>query len=1656
MGRSSYGNRTAGRGRGGGRGSGHFNKKKDNYAKNKKTLEDHYFYVGSSKQASDFEVTFEFLVNYIKRTYIRGNDIAEALRTMKLPNTNLWKPSLQVSLNFNDADEKRENRQFELDYKAEYDEYMKRKRSFEENCYKSYAEIWARCNKAMKSKIESRKDYESEVYNKPVKLLEAIKEHALNYEENRYEMSIILDAMKAFIDCKQKEKEVLQEYTKRFKVAREIFQSHIGGELILTKYVQSMPGYKEDDLDKIKELTEKADEQFCGFLYLVNSDQGKYGSVIKGLHSQKALQNDQYPRTVIEANNVLSTHRFDFIKEQGTKQSKDKERSKINEKYKEVENKNDDESPALSFAQLEGKCYCCGKPGHKSPDCYSKSKIPREEWAINKVQMVTTKTKESTTEETCKNKETDEVSEKFVGWAGVHFAFAQDKRPEFEKELKKLILLDSDSNATIFCERKYVKEVWDVDESMGVGTNGDGELISSQKCIIPHLGEHWFNQDSMMNIIAMKDMTDRYRVTMDSAVEKAMFVHMPDKIVIFKQLKNNLYGMNPEDPKSFLSKDEYEGKKLQFVNTVKDNTKYMSNRQMERAKAARKAMQALGTPTTNDFKAMIRMNLIKNVKITTKDVNMAEKAYGPDVGAKKGKTTRRKPQPAIDNQIEIPKELISLNEEVILSIDGMTVNTLKFLTTISHEIYYRTGQYVATATSDEFIKCMNEIYYVYKKGGFTVREIHCDNESHKAMDEFAASKNPVIVMNYANAQEHVPRAERNIRTIKERVRCNYYQIPYTHLPRTVVKYMCIEAAKKLNYFPAKRGISKYYSPRMIMHQQNLDFDKHCKYVLGEYVQSHEDESIKNDNKPRTLDCLYLRPTASNQGGHELLHLGTNRVITRNKVTQIPITPSVIRLVHAIAKKENMPRGLKIKNRTNTVLFETTWSTGVEYDERQFDEEENDSDYESGDEESYNQEEELKEDEYDHMDENELADILDQQYVIDNESEDEQNEDNIIHEQEQNNNYEEENEEEYIPNQDDEEEEKDNSGDNVTTNNAGVRRTTRQVNVPTRYGTLYQHLHSKMEKERCDEYSSDTAVILAHIMCQYDESNTRKMSKKKFYQFVQTYTLNKGIKRFGMEAKRSAFKEMKQLHDRIVFKPVRIENLTELEKKRAMESLMFLVEKRDKRLKSRIVANGSTQRSYVPKEEAASPTASTDSIIVTGVVDAKQKRDVMILDIPNAFVQTTIPQGEKDERIIMKIRGVLVDMLVEMSPEIYEEYVVYEKGKKVLYVQLLKALYGMMKASVLYYKKFRKDIEEIGYEVNPYDICIANKMVNGHQHTITWHVDDVKSSHVDPQVNEDFYKWCEQKYGEDGIGKVSVSRGKRHDYLAMILDYTEKNKLKLDMKYYIEDMIKEFPYELKSRTKTPWNDKLFKVNDKTKKLDDDRKSIFHTFVMKAMFLCKRARPDIEPGICFLSSRTSKPDESDWQKLIKILEFLKGTKNDVLTLEANEMNILYWFIDAAFAVHGDMKSHSGLMFTMGKGAILSSSKKQKTNSRSSTEAELNATDEMLSKIMRIKRFVAGQGFKVKLNIIFQDNTSTMKLQKNGKLSSGKRTRHFDIKLFYITDLINRDEVEVRYCPTDDMIADYMSKPVVGAKFEKFRDLIMNLSNKHPIGQQECVGV
>jgi Reverse transcriptase (RNA-dependent DNA polymerase) len=143
-----------------------------------------------------------------------------------------------------------------------------------------------------------------------------------------------------------------------------------------------------------------------------------------------------------------------------------------------------------------------------------------------------------------------------------------------------------------------------------------------------------------------------------------------------------------------------------------------------------------------------------------------------------------------------------------------------------------------------------------------------------------------------------------------------------------------------------------------------------------------------------------------------------------------------------------------------------------------------------------------------------------------------------------------------------------------------------------------------------------------------------------------------------------------LHDRTAFTPVDITTLPQQEKQRALESLIFLVEKREGRFKARTCANGSPQQVYTLKEETASPTVMMESILLTATIEAKENRDVMTVDIPNAFIQTDIEEGDQ---IIMKIRGPLVGMLVEMDPETYKSFVVIDSnGTKVLYVQVLKA------------------------------------------------------------------------------------------------------------------------------------------------------------------------------------------------------------------------------------------------------------------------------------------------------------------------------------------------------------------------------------------------
>ena len=313
------------------------------------------------------------------------------------------------------------------------------------------------------------------------------------------------------------------------------------------------------------------------------------------------------------------------------------------------------------------------------------------------------------------------------------------------------------------------------------------------------------------------------------------------------------------------------------------------------------------------------------------------------------------------------------------------------------------------------------------------------------------------------------------------------------------------------------------------------------------------------------------------------------------------------------------------------------------------------------------------------------------------------------------------------------------------------------------------------------------------------------------------------------------------------------------------------------------------------------------------------------------------------------------------------------------------------------------------------------------------------------MNDEFAKWLEKMYGQHG--KVATHRGKRHDYLGMVLDYSEQGKVKINMCDYVKEMLESFPVKFKPTDKalTPAAEDLFgQGKGESKLLDAEGVENFHATVAKGLFLSKRARPDIQTAEAFLSTKVKKPSEDDWNKLIRMMKYLNGTRKMVLTLSADDLKVIKWYVDASFAVHADYKSHTGAVMTMGKGAVMGMSRKQKLNSKSSTVAELIGADDASTMILWTKLFMEEQGYKIERNILYQDNKSAILLETNGRKSAGKQSRAINIRYFFLSDQVKQGNLKIEYCPTDKMQGDFMTKPLQGHKFKKFRKDILGLEN------------
>jgi hypothetical protein len=259
--------------------------------------------------------------------------------------------------------------------------------------------------------------------------------------------------------------------------------------------------------------------------------------------------------------------------------------------------------------------------------------------------------------------------------------------------------------------------------------------------------------------------------------------------------------------------------------------------------------------------------------------------------------------------------------------------------------------------------------------------------------------------------------------------------------------------------------------------------------------------------------------------------------------------------------------------------------------------------------------------------------------------------------------------------------------------------------------------------------------------------------------------------------------------------------------------------------------------------------------------------------------------------------------------------------------------------------------------------------------------------------------------------------------------------------YVESVLEEAPSDMDGEAETPAAEHLFTVQDNAPKVTKDIGDLYHSLTARLLFLSKRLQPEIQTAVVFLCTRTQATDTDDYNKLASVVHYLRWYPKLALTLEADNIWVVKWSIDASFAVHADMWSHTGGCGSLGKGMFSTTSSKQKMNTHSSTEAELVGVDDMMAKVLWTQYFLNEQGYDVGPAVVAQDNKSSILLETNGMKSSTKQTRHINVRYYFVTDRIDKGDMVVEYCPMADMISDVLIKPLQGSAFCKLRANLKN---------------
>ena len=978
--------------------------------------------------------------------------------------------------------------------------------------------------------------------------------------------------------------------------------------------------------------------------------------------------------------------------------------------------------------------------------------------------------------------------------------------------------------------------------------------------------------------------------------------------------------------------------------------------------------------------------------VTPRTVGMAKHIWGEPLAHAMGATTQKKPLQAVT---EIRKKP---HDKCVIEVDIAYFGKEPFLVGLALPDHYHMAEHIDSKEAQDVADALEKFIKTSRKNNVTVDRIRSDNEPALASDEVAdmltkySTADNAIGQDVSIPGQHCAEIERAIRTMKEEYRGRQNTSTYGW-PKLIVIAAVMAIATMLNMRCSLATIGTAYSapPAVRFLGRPIHAVHDMKASFGQYALVTERTTSNSTEAPRVRQAIYVRPTLSTDHGHRAILLDTMQEVTRpgHAINIQPMPDNIRQLLDDAAEEEGIP------------------AIGLDVDPRP---------------------------QRDHRDQTSHRDARQPAakgvQPANDDAEDFGDEDDGI------------------------EDVSWETGpwaarraDEPSTARSGVPAARPldddELPPPPRRGRRggtesLQRLPSTAAALPRPGYNDRVAdIMVTHNSLQDDLRAAelldilKPMAHWRDATMVLKIAVKKAMKTREVEATASITKELKQMIDMRVWRPVRLRSLPFAERTNFIRSQCFLKDKwtaaglYDK-LKARLVARGDMQDKEL-YANLSSPTVATTSVLITAAICASEGRHAMSLDVPGAFLNADM--AATGVKVRMLLDPIMTSILVKIDPA-YADYI---NPNGTCLVELDKALYGTVEAAKLWYDMLTDVLKGEGFVPNPYDACVFNKIgKKGHQVTICLHVDDLLITCKDSSELDAVKDFLGKRFGD-----VTTHRGPALNYVGMTFDFAARpGKCEVTMHHMTEDIVKGSG--VTTARATPAASMLFDVRDDAPKLDATEAEFFKSYVAKLLYLAKRVRPECLTAVAFLTTRTQVCDQDDMAKLRRVLGYLYGEHHRGIVLDVGtEGPNVSTYIDAAYGVHTTSgKSHTGSAIVIGiAGPVHVKSSKQKIVTKSSTEAELVGLSDAAAQAIHARNFIEAQGYKTAPLTIYQDNMSTIALIKRGEPCSD-RSRHISIRRFWLKERVDGSEVVIVHKDTADMIANLLTKPVQGRQFLKER--------------------